>query len=369
MAETTKRAIRENMAITSQLKKMSAKIVDLIAENQTLSSKINKIKLNNSLLIDSEKELVKRNIANQKIVKMLVDKLIESDHILEIAFETEKAIKDFDKGNAEKYDSAPHHNIKGGEKGTLTDAMKDEMENLQYDYNVLAARLSEISIVGSDLQSIMNEITSNANTDNMQDIMEYIQSNLKLISLRLFKHINERMTALTTFETAAENPDPQIAVLVNSENVNENTKQTPEELSNSQVESHFKEENQEVSHDNENPSPDVKKRTSIKSPTVTFEEKIKNKQEESNIKSIQLPVVSPIAQRKVIPYRSENAEGDTKVKKNIGCQTNALPFGPSTNPEYLLGEVRPWGPPAECLPLKGLGMYKPKVNKLKPIPN
>lgn len=63
------------MAITSQLKKMSLKIIELIAENQILSTKVSKLKINNSLLVDSEKELVKRNFANQKIVKILVEKL------------------------------------------------------------------------------------------------------------------------------------------------------------------------------------------------------------------------------------------------------------------------------------------------------
>jgi hypothetical protein len=63
------------MAITSQLKKMSSKIIELIAENQTLASKVSKLKINNSLLVDSEKELVKQNSANQKVVRMLVEKL------------------------------------------------------------------------------------------------------------------------------------------------------------------------------------------------------------------------------------------------------------------------------------------------------
>ena len=34
--------------------------------------------------------------------------------------------------------------------------------------------------------------------------------------------------------------------------------------------------------------------------------------------------------------------------------------------KYLLGEVRPWGNRAECLPKTGLGLYKPRL-KAKPI--
>jgi regulator of replication initiation timing len=63
------------MAITSQLKKMSAKTVDLIAENEALTVKVNKLKTSNSLMTESEKELAKKNQANQRVIKMLVERL------------------------------------------------------------------------------------------------------------------------------------------------------------------------------------------------------------------------------------------------------------------------------------------------------
>ncbi|KAJ3287591.1 hypothetical protein HK104_008523 [Borealophlyctis nickersoniae] len=87
MAETTKRAIRENMAITSQLKKMSAKTIELIAENESLTLKVSKLKTSNALLTESEQELAKKNQANQRVIKMLVEKLRESDKMLELAYE------------------------------------------------------------------------------------------------------------------------------------------------------------------------------------------------------------------------------------------------------------------------------------------
>jgi myosin heavy subunit len=87
MAETTKRAIRENLAISSQLKKMSVKTVELIEENDQLHAQVEKLKKGNQLLVDSEKELAKRNISSQKAVKMLIEKLKESDQMLELAFD------------------------------------------------------------------------------------------------------------------------------------------------------------------------------------------------------------------------------------------------------------------------------------------
>ncbi|KAJ3048156.1 hypothetical protein HK097_010818 [Rhizophlyctis rosea] len=75
MAETTKRAIRENQAITLQLKKMSQKTMDIITENDTLKSSLHSLKTENGLLTDSERELAKKNQANQRVIKMLVEKL------------------------------------------------------------------------------------------------------------------------------------------------------------------------------------------------------------------------------------------------------------------------------------------------------
>ncbi len=75
MAETTKRALRENVAITSQLKKMSAKTTDILDENKHLSQKVAKLTHLNTLLGQSEQELAKRNQANQGVIKMLIEKL------------------------------------------------------------------------------------------------------------------------------------------------------------------------------------------------------------------------------------------------------------------------------------------------------
>ncbi|KAI8801556.1 hypothetical protein BJ742DRAFT_685065, partial [Cladochytrium replicatum] len=96
MAETTKRAIRENMAITTQLKKMSAKTIELIAENEALTSKCAKLKTTNALLDESERELAKKNQANQRVLKMLVEKLKGSDRMLELAYEVNQNQEDED---------------------------------------------------------------------------------------------------------------------------------------------------------------------------------------------------------------------------------------------------------------------------------
>ncbi|KAJ3003620.1 hypothetical protein HKX48_001670, partial [Thoreauomyces humboldtii] len=91
MAETTKRAIRENMMITSQLKKMSGKTMELIAENDSLKQKVARLKMTNSVLTDSEQTLAKKNQTHQRVIKTLIEKLkgatTRFDHVLPIVQE------------------------------------------------------------------------------------------------------------------------------------------------------------------------------------------------------------------------------------------------------------------------------------------
>lgn len=101
MAETTKRAIRENIAITTQIRKMSSKLIELVAENDVLTGKVNASAIETGLLVESEKDLVKKNIANQKVIKMLVERLkgtnllnTEGDQMLEMAFEAEQVMRE-----------------------------------------------------------------------------------------------------------------------------------------------------------------------------------------------------------------------------------------------------------------------------------
>lgn len=80
MAETTKRAIRENVMINSQLSKMSDKTVELISENDDVKLKSKSQKQQLGLLEDNEKELIRKNVANQKVLTgiiLLLELLIE----------------------------------------------------------------------------------------------------------------------------------------------------------------------------------------------------------------------------------------------------------------------------------------------------
>ena len=78
MAETTKRTIRENVAISTQLNKMSDRTMEIIRENERMKSKEKELKQEIEILEAQVKELSKANISNQRVMVMLRD--TASDH-------------------------------------------------------------------------------------------------------------------------------------------------------------------------------------------------------------------------------------------------------------------------------------------------
>ena len=67
MAETTKRAIRENVAINQQLGRMSDKTMELLRENEALKVREKDLRRQVEVLEYNEKELAKKNINSQKV--------------------------------------------------------------------------------------------------------------------------------------------------------------------------------------------------------------------------------------------------------------------------------------------------------------
>lgn len=81
MAETTKRAIRENVAISSQLNKMSDRTMEIMRENEAAKLKEKELKQEREILEAQVKELTKANINNQRVMAMLRDRAGNSQEI------------------------------------------------------------------------------------------------------------------------------------------------------------------------------------------------------------------------------------------------------------------------------------------------
>ena len=67
MAETTKRTLRENVAINAQLSKMSDKTMELIQDNDELKEKETSARLQTEMLEHNETELIKKNASNLRV--------------------------------------------------------------------------------------------------------------------------------------------------------------------------------------------------------------------------------------------------------------------------------------------------------------
>ncbi|XP_035682673.1 cilia- and flagella-associated protein 157-like [Branchiostoma floridae] len=82
MADTTKRTIRENASINSQLTKMSDKTMDMLQEIDELRAKEKEHRQKKQLLETNEKELAKKIHSSQKVIRMLTEKSRETEALL-----------------------------------------------------------------------------------------------------------------------------------------------------------------------------------------------------------------------------------------------------------------------------------------------
>jgi len=79
MVDTAKRTIRENVAISAQLSKISDKTVQLIANSDSLKERERRQRQEIELLQSSETLLTEKNLANQKVFVIVQFQLFCSD--------------------------------------------------------------------------------------------------------------------------------------------------------------------------------------------------------------------------------------------------------------------------------------------------
>lgn len=79
MAETTKRAIRENVSINQQLTKMSDKTMHFIQDMEELKQREKDLLRRVDILEFSNQELTKKNVSCQKVLRLMRDKVGERE--------------------------------------------------------------------------------------------------------------------------------------------------------------------------------------------------------------------------------------------------------------------------------------------------
>ena len=101
MADTTKRAIKENVSINTQLQKMSFKVVELVNESDKIKENEKICKQQINLLEENEKELAKKNVSNLKVLRMLTEKCRAQELIISELEDKFNEIRDIEVNNAQ----------------------------------------------------------------------------------------------------------------------------------------------------------------------------------------------------------------------------------------------------------------------------
>ncbi|KAJ3129332.1 hypothetical protein HK098_001744 [Nowakowskiella sp. JEL0407] len=348
MAETTKRAIRENQAISTQLKKMSAKTIELISENESLSTKLSKLKLVNLGLEEESKELVKKNLRGQRVLRMLVEKLKESDKMLELAYEINAAESECNR-DSEKSSSENQQLEKQVPQVPL------ESEDTEKEYRELESNKMELALKVAEFIEILEEfdMTTNPQLENIKYLSErvkYIKDSL--VNSYLVKlPRNSDAKYLSTSQSST--PFPKSASFINQQTNTQpplpHPTSTPPNPTNP-----TKNQNNE-SNQNNQPIPYHPVEISKFHGANVDLNPIFRAKTPSEIPNFELNQKTITALREF--EKSRENESVPKLQ-SVGVQTSGV-FGIST--EVLLSEVRPWGKSARCLPKKGLGLYVPQI--------
>ncbi|KAI8917144.1 hypothetical protein DFJ77DRAFT_335308 [Powellomyces hirtus] len=336
MAETTKRAIRENMMITSQLKKMSGKTMELIGENDSLKEKVARLRTNNSLLTESEQELAKKNQTHQRVIKMLVEKLKESDKMLELAYDGVTLDED---GNI------AHH----GEEHAPAKEHHDA-KDLYYIFSSGESSPKEHNETGDGTKddALVSGIVDVCNT--FDEMAEFWESNLEQAE-------DPASVTMTGFIDSLHDTLAEIAASIHHEGGPDalGKKDVSTDEFGSKVDAHEPgDPSSDEYRDAHKPRQPLKYLHPYSSPM---------KRRVADLKA----VIAAIPGSSRPESRADGLEDD-RSHYEVAVQTLPLPFAPKTKTEYLLGEVRQWGAPAQSLPQKGLGHYVARKFMTQPQP-
>ncbi|XP_053551474.1 cilia- and flagella-associated protein 157 [Bombina bombina] len=161
MAETTKRTIRENVSISSQLTKMSDKTMELIVENDDLKEKVAEQRKQIEMLEDTEQELAKKNLSNQKVIRMLTDKCQQQQNILDLSLLSEQQLNQ----QQEEY-----HHLQAEVLAFQqhVSSLEEEVQSLKQETDGLRGELNE----GNKLKESIKLVLSQAATSLKDVLME-----------------------------------------------------------------------------------------------------------------------------------------------------------------------------------------------------
>lgn len=213
MADTTKRTIRENAIINSQLGNLSAKTIELLSENDSIRSNKKALQRTIEILEYNEKEMMKKNVTNKKLIMMMAKRSRAQDDVIEKFTSRDSKSKELEtelsslKGIIRNLKSA--HNYLQHERDNLAqkcDHFKDEYEKLDGDHKHLVDVLSDATfVIGKSLEHDVTGIeecaakTEKKNSTRLFKILEILNAAVEMgvgVSLTDFNAARERQKKL-----------------------------------------------------------------------------------------------------------------------------------------------------------------------------
>ncbi|XP_056393723.1 cilia- and flagella-associated protein 157 [Hyla sarda] len=173
MAETSKRAIRENVAISSQLAKMSEKSLELIQENDELKEQELELRKKLEMLEENEKEFVKNNLSNQKLIHMLTEKCHQQQKMLDLAMEKEQELNELhmEHRSLQEEEQALRQRVMSleEERQRLMDGMNKADQQLEEEVKKKQSVERVLGQAASSLKDLLMEKSSDGEDDQQVD--------------------------------------------------------------------------------------------------------------------------------------------------------------------------------------------------------
>lgn len=308
------------MAITASLKKMSTKTVDFITENDALLAKVKKLKTANQLLQETEREITRKNQANQRVIKMLVEKIKESDKMISVCHESNINSQSHTEFNYHDHEQimANNEQIKG-------------LIEIVSEYNSTAEQSLDIF-----KKLLLERKTSDEGLVHNSQIREIMKrfSGLRKTSMGSTSHVSSNSARSSISEVHG-----RLSIM---------------------------EDRSEIIQEEEEEIETIKEEKPVSKPQSTIEEKPKSQEatilpalpvqviqrKQPAVKFRQAPKISALLQH--IPQTKRLLdipidEPDYSSTRTISTQTSPLKFSAAVHSHQLLGELRPWGKPVKTL--------------------
>lgn len=170
MADTTKRTIQENVAITQQLTRMSDKTTELVKENERMKERERELCRCLEMMETNERDMTRKNISNQKNLTMLKDKNKEQ----ELSIKDLKEYKDKWEEAQEQLQQSQHIALTTTHQAECYKAdlraIETELKELQKRYKETKGELDRLKVLlSSTSKAIKTSVQEGqaGNTDNM----------------------------------------------------------------------------------------------------------------------------------------------------------------------------------------------------------